>query len=327
MADGNLEADMMRKASVTRILQRLKIFIGILICIAITLLLLIISSILRFNWKVKMSEAPRQLSVHPLSETTVNGIPLIIHQTWKSKNVPDKWKDAQASWTNQSVIYPLKRKYNEFVYMLWTDKMLDTFIKEKYPWFYNAFHSYHFPISRTDAGRYFLLYHYGGVYSDLDIGCNNQSIRKILSSIEGHEGVGVMEVRPYGFSLEVLISAKGHPFMKSVISGLIPAQARHPIPYLTVLLSAGPLYFTAKYGLYKNKHEIHIVSPALYEGKYFKHYHGGSWHSWDGELIWWFYNHGPLFLKLIILAVIIFIVVTLKNNNTSVGKRRNSHIS
>jgi hypothetical protein len=47
------------------------------------------------------------------------------------------------------------------------------------------------------------------------------------------------------------------------------------------------LYLTAKYGLYKNKDEIQIVSPKLYEGKYFKHYHGGSWHSWDGEIIWW----------------------------------------
>jgi mannosyltransferase OCH1-like enzyme len=48
----------------------------------------------------------------------------------------------------------------------------------------NRFNSYPFPISKTDAGRYFLLYHYGGVYSDLDIGCNNQSIRRILASIE-----------------------------------------------------------------------------------------------------------------------------------------------
>jgi hypothetical protein len=52
---------------------------------------------------------------------------------------------------------------------------------------------------------YFLLYHYGGVYSDLDIGCNNQSIRRILASIEENQGVSVIEVKPYGFSLEVLI--------------------------------------------------------------------------------------------------------------------------
>jgi mannosyltransferase OCH1-like enzyme len=55
------------------------------------------------------------------------------------------------------------------------------------------------------AGRYFLLYHYGGVYSDLDIGCNNQSIRRILASIEENQGVSVMEVKPYGFSLDKFI--------------------------------------------------------------------------------------------------------------------------
>jgi hypothetical protein len=29
--------------------------------------------------------------------------------------VPEKWNEPQVSWTNQSVIYPLKLKYNEFV--------------------------------------------------------------------------------------------------------------------------------------------------------------------------------------------------------------------
>ena len=83
-----------------------------------------------------MSDIPKQISVHPFDDTTVNGIPLIIHQTWKTNEVPEKWKEPQESWTNQSVIYPLKRKYNEFVYMLCTDEMLDKFIKEQYPWFY-----------------------------------------------------------------------------------------------------------------------------------------------------------------------------------------------
>lgn len=303
----------MKITTIKRYLKHLQLLISLLMTIVIILLLIGIFCLSTFKWRVHMSDIPKQISVHPLDDTTVNGIPLIIHQTWKTNEVPEKWKEPQESWTNQSVIYPLKRRYNEFVYMLWTDEMLDKFIKEQYPWFYKTFNSYPFPISKTDAGRYFLLYHYGGIYSDLDIGCNNQSIRRILANIEENQGVSVMEVKPYGFSLEVIISAKGHPFMRSIIAGLKPAQTRYPIPYLTVLLSTGPLYMTAKYGLYKNKDEIQIVSPKLYEGKYFKHYHGGSWHSWDGDIIWWFYNHGPLFVKLIILAVFILCIMTVNN--------------
>lgn len=315
----------MKSGSLKKILRNLKILFGIVISILLIVILLLISTVMRFNWKIQMSHGPRNPSISPVKETSVNGIPLIIHQTWKNDKVPEKWSKAQVSWTDQSVKYPLKRKYNEFVYMLWTDEMLDNFIKEKYSWFYEAFHNYHFPISKTDAGRYFLLYHYGGVYSDLDIGCNNQSVRAILSSLKNTHGVSVMEVKPYGFSLEVLIAAKGHPFLKSVITGLIPAQARYPIPYLTVLLSAGPLYLTAKYGIYKNKEEIHIVSPELYEGKYFVHYHGGSWHSWDGEIIWWIYNHGPMFFKLIILSIVLYIGVTFKRNYYD--QRMHKHIA
>lgn len=49
----------------------------------------------------------------------------------------------------------------------WTDNDLGTFIKEEYDWFLPTFDSYPEPIMRVDAARYFLLYHYGGVYADL----------------------------------------------------------------------------------------------------------------------------------------------------------------
>jgi mannosyltransferase OCH1-like enzyme len=42
-----------------------------------------------------------------------------------------------------------------FVFVQTTDEMLDKFIKEQYPWFYKTFNSYPFPISKTDAGKYF----------------------------------------------------------------------------------------------------------------------------------------------------------------------------
>jgi mannosyltransferase OCH1-like enzyme len=43
-----------------------------------------------FNWRVHMFDIPKQISVHPFDDTTVNGIPLIIHQTWKTNEVPEK---------------------------------------------------------------------------------------------------------------------------------------------------------------------------------------------------------------------------------------------
>lgn len=55
--------------------------------------------------------------------------------------------------------------------MLWTDSSSRQFVAENYPWFLDTFDSYRYNIQRADAIRYFVLYHYGGVYIDLDIGC------------------------------------------------------------------------------------------------------------------------------------------------------------
>ena len=52
----------------------------------------------------------------------------------------------------------------------------------------NDFKSYKYQIQRIDSFRYFLLYHYGGCYMDLDIGCtdilinNKQSLSIIFTN-------------------------------------------------------------------------------------------------------------------------------------------------
>jgi mannosyltransferase OCH1-like enzyme len=46
--------------------------------------------------------------------------------------------------------------------------MARTFIATHYPWFLDTFNGYKYPIQRADSIRYFALYHYGGIYIDLD---------------------------------------------------------------------------------------------------------------------------------------------------------------
>src|SRR6201986_68484 len=98
-------------------------------------------------------------------------IPKIIHQTWKSAVLPehfqmlaDTWKEYQPDWQ----------------LMLWTDEMNRDFIKTNYPHFLNNYDGYPSHIQRADAIRYFLLYHYGGVYVDLDFECL-QNIQELLT--------------------------------------------------------------------------------------------------------------------------------------------------
>ena len=53
--------------------------------------------------------------------------------------------------------------------MFWSDDAIDDFMASHYPWFLPLFESYGHHIQKVDAARYFIVYHFGGVYCDLDI--------------------------------------------------------------------------------------------------------------------------------------------------------------
>lgn len=92
-------------------------------------------------------------------------IPKIIFQTWKTRKVEDipsnmrKWS---LSWKTHNPSYK---------YLLWDDHDNRDFIQNIYPWFLTKYDSYDKEINRADAIRYFFLYHYGGIYADMDFEC------------------------------------------------------------------------------------------------------------------------------------------------------------
>ncbi len=89
-------------------------------------------------------------------------IPKIVHQTWKTKNVPEKCKEWVKSW---------KEKNPGWEYRLWTDEDNRNLIKGYFPRFLRIYDSFHKPIYRADIARYCIIYIHGGVYADLDFEC------------------------------------------------------------------------------------------------------------------------------------------------------------
>ena len=89
-------------------------------------------------------------------------IPKIIHQTWKDKNLPP-------------IIYKLVSENISFLksqgyeYMFWTDEMILKLIAEEYPNFYNIYKLARTGVQKGDIARILLVYHYGGIYIDLDV--------------------------------------------------------------------------------------------------------------------------------------------------------------
>ena len=61
------------------------------------------------------------------------------------------------------------------------------FLKQHYPWFLPTYDGYTQEMMRIDAIRYFLMFHYGGIYLDIDMSCKvspNPSLYICVSRFE-----------------------------------------------------------------------------------------------------------------------------------------------
>jgi len=215
-------------------------------------------------------------------------IPKIIHQTYINESIPEVWQEAQKSCID------LHRPEDGWEYKLWTDAMSKDFIAAEYPWFLETFEGYEFPIQRADAIRYFVLAFYGGIYIDLDDGCN-RGLEPLLSY-----PAWVRRTIPTGISNDAMGSVPRHPFFLRVIDSL-PRYNRHWIlPYITVMASTGPLFLSVLWrhwdadglnvGNEADGGRIRILFPDEYQNhpwSFFTHHLGNSWHGQDVRLIFW----------------------------------------
>ena len=212
-------------------------------------------------------------------------VPKIIHQTWKNKEVPEKWRAAQQSCIDMHPGYK---------YMLWTDEDALALVRDKYPWFLATYSSYPYNIQRADALRYFVLHEHGGIYLDLDIVCI-----KSLDFVR-HYNFTAPKTYPIGVSNDFLASAPGTAFAHHLITHLATWNHWFVVKYATVMFSTGPMFVTAQFTLFGDRDEMVILPADLY-GKYavsngtvFKHLHGSSWHGEDAKLVFWLEHHGLL---------------------------------
>ncbi|NDB84025.1 MAG: glycosyl transferase, partial [Alphaproteobacteria bacterium] len=89
-------------------------------------------------------------------------IPKIIHQTWKDKNLPP----IIYKLVSENILFLKSQGYE---LMFWTDEMILKLISEEYPNFYNIYKMARTGVQKGDIARILLVYHYGGIYIDLDV--------------------------------------------------------------------------------------------------------------------------------------------------------------
>ena len=97
-------------------------------------------------------------NIYPQSEWNVE-IPKIIYQSWKTKTVPDHWKESPKS---------IKKQMPDWQYVLLDNEDNRKMVAKYFPDFLPYYDAFPYDIMRADAARYVFLYLYGGIYMDLD---------------------------------------------------------------------------------------------------------------------------------------------------------------
>jgi mannosyltransferase OCH1-like enzyme len=185
-------------------------------------------------------------------------IPKILHQTWKDANLPPYMAALQQTW---------REHHPDWEYRLWTDLDNHNFLKTYYPWFLPIYEGYEHFICRVDAIRYFWLYHYGGVYVDLDFECLSPLDdllidRSLLIGLEpaAHQSANLTakaENLSMILSPALIASVAGDHFWQHVWAQLaISKNEQDP------LAATGPFFLTKAYQSYPDRSNITLIPAA-----------------------------------------------------------------
>lgn len=195
-----------------------------------------------------------------------NGIPKIIMQTWKTKDIPEKWKKSQKS---------IQKYMKDWEYVLMTDKDNLKFVKTHFPKFYRTFKNFPYEIQRADAIRAMFLYINGGIYCDLDIYLKD-SLEKIISKDKLHF-MRYESVNGLMYTNSIIISPKRHPFWLKVIK-----EMKKPVPFYCFIKSQIVYESTGPYMLSRvirrekpDKKRLELEKMKKYLG----FLEGQSWHG------------------------------------------------
>ena len=278
----------------------------------------------------KLKVEPPNFMQH-FDKTCQTDIPRIIHQSYISlETLPEKWKTVPDEW---------KKTHPDFEYRFWSDESNRELIRTKYPWFLSVYDGYPNPISRADAARYFVIYTYGGIYSDMDITPLKSITAPLLCHVNGDgKEMIVMETPNLGVTNSFFAAKSNSTILNALIHDL-PNHKRPLLgyfsPHLAVLFSAG----TTRYWMTVSQYpQLTVSVPAKVWNKcsvceptcpqtdpIFRHLVGSSWHRSDGMIFNWSFCHAKFLIGLCACAFVMTTVwfILRSRNGRKVNLRDN----
>ena len=202
------------------------------------------------------------------------------------------------------------REFNpDFQLIMWNATMARQLLEEHYSWFLPTYDAYPYPIQRVDALKYFVLWHFGGVYMDMDIAC-----RRPLNPLLPFPA-WFPKASPFGINNDLMASRAHHPLIGLMLRQLAPRNRNLLFPYLTIFWSTGPQFTTDMLKRWFHKHKgpeyesgkskkdlgldaVFTLPEEFYAEKYtfFGHSPGGTWYGADVAFVLWLIDRPWLFV-------------------------------
>ena len=215
-----------------------------------------------------------------------------IIQTWKTKDVPVYY---------HGYINKIKILHPQWNYMFFDDQDIIEFMKSIMPEYINLFNNLPYTIQKIDLFRYLAIYHYGGVYLDLDMDINlnfddlfNINVCSFpieLKNINDH--VLKMQNNDILIGNYAFYSPPRHPFLKKIIDNIVHpvishkdisiAQSQHTDNPRDVFVyhTTGPILVSYTYNTFDNKDNINLLEMNPFKincfGSYGHHRSHGTW--------------------------------------------------
>lgn len=209
-----------------------------------------------------------------------------------------------------------------FTVNIWNETAARALLEKDYSWFLPTYDGYRHPIQRIDAAKYFILWHYGGIYMDLDVACR----KSLVPLIEFP--AWFPRASPLGVNNDVMASRAGHPLMWKMVDSLRARDKNLLFPWVTIFWTTGPKFTSDMLQGYLEEHGVHgnrgaskdggpvaresdpnsvLVLPREFyseEFTFFGHSPGGMWHGKDVAVILWLVDRPWIFSIIPILAAL-----------------------
>ena len=132
-------------------------------------------------------------------------IPRVLWQTWRSHDLGPREQLAVDTWIEMNP---------EFEHRLCDDDECRAFVYEHFPHLLEVYDGFELPVERADLWRYLVLYHFGGVYTDLDTRCL-QPIRDW--GLQNDDELVICTEYTGQYCQWTMVAAPGHPAFAKVI--------------------------------------------------------------------------------------------------------------